>query len=267
MNTNSNTYTIVYSTILVVLVAALLSYVSISLKDRQKVNVDTETRQSILHSVNLAGKAGEAKDKNKYIETEYSKYITDSYLVNANGEKISGDAFSMSLKSQYDIMKQSDPDVAGLALPVFVCTNDKGERVEIFPLYGAGLWGPIWGYISLKDDYSTIYGATFLHKGETPGLGAEIATEHFRKQFEGKSIYDGDIFTSIAVVKGGAEDGDMHGVDAISGGTITSHSLERTIRQWFGYYRPYIEKQIAAKKAKAAEAAEKELTANTEENE
>lgn len=263
MNTNSNTYTIIYSTVLVILVAAVLSYVSISLKDKQQANVDTETKESILHSVNLAGKADEAKDKGSYIATEYNKYITESYLVNANGDKVKGDAFSLSLKSQYDIMKQGNPDVSLLTLPVFVCTTDKGERVEIFPMYGAGLWGPIWGYISLKDDYSTIYGATFLHKGETPGLGAEIATDHFRKQFEGKSIYEGDVFTSIAVVKGGAH-GDIHGVDAISGGTITSHSLERTMKQWFGYYRPYMEKQIAAQKAKAAE---EELTANTEENE
>ena len=202
MNTNSNTYTVIYSIILVVVVAAVLAFVSVSLSDRQNANVATETRQSILYSVNLAQEADQAKDKNSYIEAEYNKYITDSYLVNVKGDKVEGEAFPMALasglKSQYDIMKQANPDVSKLTLPVFVCTLDDGSRVEIFPIYGAGLWGPIWGYISLKDDYNTVYGATFLHKGETPGLGAEIATPHFSNQFAGKTIFEGDNMVSIS---------------------------------------------------------------------
>ena len=249
MNTNSNTYTVIYSIILVVVVAAVLAFVSVSLSDRQNANVATETRQSILYSVNLAQEADQAKDKNSYIEAEYNKYITDSYLVNVKGDKVEGEAFPMALasglKSQYDIMKQANPDVSKLTLPVFVCTLDDGSRVEIFPIYGAGLWGPIWGYISLKDDYNTVYGATFLHKGETPGLGAEIATPHFSNQFAG------------------VPEGDMHGVDAISGGTITSRALENAIRQWLTDYEPYFEKQLAAK-AQAQAAADS--TTNTVDN-
>ena len=237
MNTNSNTYTVIYSIILVVVVAAVLAFVSVSLSDRQNANVATETRQSILYSVNLAQEADQAKDKNSYIEAE--------------------------LKSQYDIMKQANPDVSKLTLPVFVCTLDDGSRVEIFPIYGAGLWGPIWGYISLKDDYNTVYGATFLHKGETPGLGAEIATPHFSNQFAGKTIFEGDNMVSISVVKGGVPEGDMHGVDAISGGTITSRALENAIRQWLTDYEPYFEKQLAAK-AQAQAAADS--TTNTVDN-
>ena len=120
-------------------------------------------------------------------------------------------------------MKQANPDVSKLTLPVFVCTLDDGSKVEIFPIYGAGLWGPIWGYVSLKNDYNTIYGATFLHKGETPGLGAEIATPMFSDQFKGSA----------------------HEIDAISGGTITSRALENAIRRWLEYYEPYLEKQKA----------------------
>ena len=142
-------------------------------------------------------------------------------------------------------MKQANPDVSKLTLPVFVCTLDDGSKVEIFPIYGAGLWGPIWGYVSLKDDYNTIYGATFLHKGETPGLGAEIATPNFSNQFIGKSIFDGGSLVSVTVVKGGAPEGSAHEIDAISGGTITSRALENAIRQWLEYYEPYLEKQKA----------------------
>lgn len=269
MNTNNNTYTIIYSTILVVVVAAVLAFVSVSLSNRQQANVNTETRQSILYSVKLAQGADEAKDKNSYVETEYNKFITDSYLVDAQGNKVEGDAFPMALasglKSQYDIMKQANPAVSELTLPVFVCTLEDGSKVEIFPIYGAGLWGPIWGYLSLKDDYNTVYGATFLHKGETPGLGAEIATEWFSSQFSGKTIYEGADMVSVSVVKGGAPEGDPHGVDAISGGTITSRSLEKAIRQWFDYYKPYFEKQRAAKAQAEAAAAEPTNTVDNHE--
>lgn len=231
MNTNSNTYTIIYSTVMVVIVAAVLAYVSVSLSGKQQANVNTETRQSILSSVNLGQGADEASDKNAYVEQEFNKYITDSYLVDAQGNKVEGDAFSLALtaglKSQYDIMKQANPDVSKLTLPVFVCTLDDGSKVEIFPIYGAGLWGPIWGYVSLKNDYNTIYGATFLHKGETPGLGAEIATPMFSDQFIGKSIFDGSSLVSVTVVKGGAPEGSAHEIDAISGGTIQPCPGER----------------------------------------
>ena len=220
MNTNSNTYTIIYSTVMVVIVAAVLAYVSVSLSGKQQANVNTETRQSILSSVNLGQGADKASDKNAYVEQEFNKYITDSYLVDAQGNKVDGDAFSLALtaglKSQYDIMKQANPDVSKLTLPVFVCTLDDGSKVEIFPIYG-----------------------------ETPGLGAEIATPMFSDQFIGKSIFDGSSLVSVTVVKGGAPEGSAHEIDAISGGTITSRALENAIRQWLEYYEPYLEKQKA----------------------
>lgn len=248
MDTNKNTYTVIYATILVVLVASILSIVSLSLKERQQRNIDTETEQNILFSVNLAEGADKAKNRGKLIKELYEKYITESYLVNSEGERIQGDAFRLSLKSQYDIMKQSSPDVSKLTLPVFVCTTGNKERVEIFPVYGAGLWGPIWGYISLESDFNTIYGAVFCHEKETPGLGAEIATDKFRMQFRGKKIFEGGAFTSVTIQKGGADPGDIHAVDAISGGSITSESLQNTIETWFKHYMPYIKKQLAARR-------------------
>ncbi len=254
MNTNSNTYTVIYATVLVLLVAAILAFVSVSLKDRQQANIDTETRQSILSAAFLGQGADEADNKNAFVEAEYNKYITESFLVDANGEKLEGNAFSLGLKSQYDIMKQSNPDASKLTLPVFVCTLDNGERLEIFPLYGAGLWGPIWGYIALKDDYNTIYGAAFLHQGETPGLGAEIATDKFRNQFVGKQVFGNDDFSKVAftIVKNGTGSGSINEIDGVSGGTITSNALGSTIDKWFTYYIPYLEKQRAASVAEVS---------------
>ena len=110
----------------------------------------------------------------------------------------------------------------------------------MFPVYGAGLWGPIWGYIALKDDFNTVYGAAFDHKSETPGLGAEIATEWFQNNFKEKSIFEGNEFVSVSVMKGGATPGNNHQVDAVTGGTITSKALDETMKSWLGAYLPYI---------------------------
>ena len=261
MNTNKNTYTIIYATVLVLLVAAILTIVSVSLQSKQQMNIDNETRQNILTSVGLVEGVDEAENKMQFIEDQYNKYITDSYLVTSEGEIIRDEkvdkngkssAFKLSLKSQYDIMKQSNPDASKLTLPVFVCTNGNDEY-QVFPIYGAGLWGPIWGYIALESDFNTIRGAIFDHKSETPGLGAEIATPWFRNQFNGKKIFEGNTFTSIIVQKGGAEPDDPHAVDAITGGTITSRSLQRTIDQWFNYYMPYIQKQLDEQAAAASQ--------------
>jgi Na+-transporting NADH:ubiquinone oxidoreductase subunit C len=127
-------------------------------------------------------------------------------------------------------------------LPVFVCEKE-GEKYYIFPLRGKGLWGPIWGYISLESDMNTVYGAVFDHKSETPGLGAEIKESWFENNFNGKKIFEEGRFVGIDVVKGGADPGDNYAVDAISGGTITSKGLEDMIYDNLSAYDTFFETQ------------------------
>lgn len=249
MNTNSNTYTIIYSAILVVVVAGVLALVASVLKPRQQENVALEKKQAILLSANLGTDAAAQADKRAYITSLYEKHITNSYLVNSKGAVVEGDAFSTDLKAQAALLKAIESAkteeakaalVEKLALPVFVCTMEDGSVLNIFPCYGPGLWGPIWGYISVKDDFKTIYAASFDHKGETPGLGAEIANPKFYGQFAGKKLEKDGQFHSISIVKGGGQSDNPNGVDAISGGTITSSSLEKAIATWFESYMPYI---------------------------
>lgn len=247
MNTNKNSYTIIYAAVLVIVVAAVLAFVSQSLKDKQQLNIDGEKQLSILSSVGLAQESSSAPNKLAYIKGEFNKYITDSYIVNYNGDRVEGDAFTVDLKTQYDLMKKiastgADADLQKLQLPVFICTMPDGKVVKILSCYGAGLWGAIWGYLAVSDDNNTLSGAIFDHKSETPGLGAEIATPKFSGQFVGKQIFENGEFTSVNIVKGGATPGNMHEVDAISGGTITSKSLDATIRMWLGHYTPYLMK-------------------------
>ena len=252
MNKNSNTYTFIYAALLVVVVAAVLAYVSESLKPIQQANIDTEKRVSILASAHLGADIAQAEDKNTYTATLFEKYITRSYLVNSKGEVLEGDAFSAEMSEQYNLIRQlpglstqeQEKLRANLRLPVFECSLDDGTLLYIVQTYGQGLWGPLWGYVSIKDDFNTIYGAVFAHKGETPGLGSEIATPAYASQFEGKAIFDNGKFVSIAVVKGGARPGDPHSVDAVSGGTITSNGLQDMIHVSLQEYVPFFTQKL-----------------------
>ncbi|MCW0481142.1 NADH:ubiquinone reductase (Na(+)-transporting) subunit C [Gaoshiqia sediminis] len=216
MDRNGNVYTFIYASAMVIFVAAILSIAAINLKPFQQKNIEIEKKQNILASVNIVADAQSATQI-------YSERIVNSYVVNASGEKIDGDAFSVDLK------KERSKPVDQRILPVFECQID-GSVKYILPLYGAGLWGPIWGYVSLESDMNTIYGATFDHQGETPGLGAEISTTVFQDQFKGKTIFGKDgSFQSVIVAKSNETAPAEHKVDAISGGTITSKGLQQMI--------------------------------------
>ncbi len=240
MNKNSNTYIIIYSVVMVVIVALVLAFASLSLQPKQKANQDNETKGAILMSIGQGQDADKAKDKTAYINEQYAKYITESFAVDAKGDKVEGaDAFVLlgSLKAEY--AKPEEQRV----LPVFVGKKDSGEILYILPLWGSGLWGPIWGYLALESDMATISGVVFAHKGETPGLGAEIATPAFQGQFKGKSIFDGNEIVGVSVLKGaGSSAGNPNAVDAISGGTITSKGVQNMLVTNLKGYAGFIEK-------------------------
>ena len=235
MKQYSNTYIFVFSAIMVVGVAAILSVVAMQLQPMQKKNIETNKKQNILLSLNIESNKDNALDK-------YDQYITDSYVINSEGERIEGvDAFSVNLS------KEIAKPIEERKLPVFVGTVGDSTQY-IIPVRGKGLWGPIWGYIALKSDFNTIYGTNFSHDSETPGLGAEIATRQFQKQFIGKKIFnEQDDFVSVNVVKGGAPADASHAVDGISGGTITSNGVDKMLEEIIGAYVPYL-KQMRNKR-------------------
>ncbi|MDR2362355.1 MAG: NADH:ubiquinone reductase (Na(+)-transporting) subunit C [Prevotellaceae bacterium] len=249
-NKNNNGYTILYATALVVVVATALALTATGLKSRQQANIAIEKKQNILTAVHKTDSIDGRPNKRAYIEALYEKYIVEQYIVGEEGGRKEGDAFAVDMKTQYDIIRQIDAGNldaarqaslrAALKLPVYVCRNDDGAYKYILPVYGLGLWGAVWGYIAFDDDMNTIYGATFDHKGETPGLGAEIATPTFSKKFIGKQIFDRGTFTSIHILKGGAPPDNPHAVDAISGGTITSRSVETMLKNSLAKYLPFL---------------------------
>jgi len=235
---HSNKYIFVYSIIMVVVIAVSLTIVAVMLKPSQEANIRIEKMQNILSSVNIPV----AEIPKKQVGEVYAKYIKTAIAVNSKGEVIEQDvtkvfAIELSNELKKPVDKQS--------LPVFIASLDNGDTAYIVPLRGKGLWGPVWGYLSFKNDFNTIFGTVFDHKGETPGLGAEINQDWFMKPFIGKQIFteDGKL-VSITIVKGGAKPDDIHGVDAISGGTITSKGVEKMLLDNLTNYEAYFKKQI-----------------------
>lgn len=234
MNKQSNTYTVIYIIILVVVVGTALAVTSLTLRDRQQQNANADKMAQILAAALIT------PDKQNVV-ADFDRYITESFVVNALGETIDGvDAFSV------DIAAQSRVDSEKRLLPVFVCTTPDAGKKYILPTYGAGLWGPIWGYVAIDADGSTIYGAYFAHQGETPGLGAEIEKPAFTTQFEGKQLWKEGRFRPVTVVKAGQRpaDGEDY-VDGISGGTITSKGVAAMLDSSLTPYKRFLQSLTA----------------------
>ena len=230
MNKQSNTYTIIYIIVLVVLVGTALAATSLSLKGRQQENIDADKMNQILAAAHITPAAGETVN-------DFNKYITDQYVVDAAGDRVEGvKAFDVNVANQSKLAADRRE------LPVYVCTLADGTHKYILPVYGAGLWGPIWGYVAFDANGSTIYGAYFAHQGETPGLGAEIEKPAFSDQFKGKNVIKDGRFRPIAVIKAGQQplDGEDY-VDGISGGTITSKGVGSMLDNCLVPYRKFLQ--------------------------
>ena len=199
--TFSNTYIFIYSAVLVVVAALILTVVSVSLKPVQEKNQRAETKQMILKTIGIEATRDPVSGQTLSADELYAKHITE-----ADGL---GDT------------------LAPLRSPSYY-TFDGGI---ILPLKGTGLWGPIWGYLAL-DSTSTVVGAVFDHKGETPGLGGEIATDKFAQRFIGKKMD-----TQAIHLKKNADKSNPYEVDAISGGTMTSNGVTAMLAKAFNDYQ------------------------------
>lgn len=248
----STSYIFKYSAIMVILVAALLASAALILQPAQDKNIKVEKIQDMLASANITSTTENA-------EKLYETHIIKELVINAEGEVISdyskgkfqkGDrrAFNIDLKGELKIKQDAAQGKTNEkpVFPLFVCQKDK-DTLYIIPLQGNGLWGPVWGNMTLKSDFSTVEGVSFGHKGETPGLGAEISLPIFEDQFPGKKIFtDEGEFTSVKVIKGGVNNSNIdpvHGVDAISGGTITSMGvnsmIENNLSNYIAYFKQH----------------------------
>ncbi|MBO4955501.1 MAG: NADH:ubiquinone reductase (Na(+)-transporting) subunit C [Muribaculaceae bacterium] len=229
MNKQSNTYTVLYIIVMVVIVGAALAITSLALKPKQQADEKADRMCQILASVHI-----EANGDNAI--SEFNRYITRQIVVNAAGDSIGSDAFAVDVAAQ---AKLPDSD---RSLPVFVCRLSDGAVKYIIPAYGSGLWGPIWGYVAVDADGSTIYGAYYGHQGETPGLGAKIAEPQFSTPFEGKHLFKDGVFAPVSVVKIGMKPvANEDYVDAIAGATITSRGVGDMLANCLRPYKTFLE--------------------------
>ena len=247
MNTNSNTYTVIYSIILVVVVAAVLAFAAMFLKPTQEANVKKDTIGQILTAATVKGAD---------ILEVYKENIESAILVDLDGNKVGElNVADCEVYGNSDLKRQIGAEEK--ALPVYIFKNG----ITVVPCYGAGLWGPIWGYVGFEADLKTIKAVCFGHKGETPGLGAKIADEpSFAAAFVGKQVGAGEIL--FEVTKPANRQTVDNGVDAISGATITSQALGNTLNQWFGFYQNYLSKNVVCNCAEQACACEEVVSDN-----
>lgn len=211
---------------MVILVAVGLAFTSQQLKPTQKKNEDIDKMRQILRAINIASTDKDADKK-------YAEFISKTYVIDAKGTTIDGDAFGI------EMVDEMDKAAADRHFPVYEAKVN-GQTYYILALRGTGLWGPIWGYLSVKDDRNTVYGADFGHMGETPGLGAEIALPDFSSRFPGKTIFKEGVFKSIAIVKPGKTAVGQDYVDGISGGTITSQGVNAMLLESLKGYEAFL---------------------------
>lgn len=230
----STKYVVIFILILTAAVAIGLTGLREATKSQSAVNEDIFNKRAILTAIEDylpdGQKVGNLSDQ----EVLQLFDQMEQPVVNTNGEVIEG------VKAEdINMAKERKKPESERRLPVYIYEHG-GEKLYVLSVRGNGLWDEIWGNIALKSDMNTVAGAAFDHKGETPGLGAEIKDNPaFAEQFQGKKIYDDGEYVSIKVRKGGAQD-DTYEVDGISGATVTANGVEEMLYRGLKYYQPYL---------------------------
>jgi Na+-transporting NADH:ubiquinone oxidoreductase subunit C len=255
MNKNSNTYQILYAAVMVLLVGTVLAFIYMALKPKQNENIANDTRKQILSALHIA-----APD-DAQVKDMYEKYITQDLLVDGNGNIVDSAA---NVAFDVEMKKNVKLPAGERKLPVMKCTMDDGSIKYVLPMYGAGLWGPIWGYVAVNDDGNTIYGANFSHEGETPGLGARIAEQPFQDEFKDKHLFIDGEFKSVAVLKRGQKAANgAEQIDALTGATITSRGVSDMMADCLAPYQAFLKKlQSGGGTQCTADAPETEINVN-----
>ncbi|MDC7994524.1 Na(+)-translocating NADH-quinone reductase subunit C [Altibacter sp. HG106] len=243
IDTDKNSYTIIFAVIMVVVVGSLLAGFASGLKPTIKENEQREKQQNILYAMGVNNNDPDDSSVafiQEDVEATFKEYITKQ-LVIQDGEVTEDDqAYLIDIKKEET--KAKDPEYKR-RLPLMVGEKD-GKEVYVMPVRGKGLWDAIWGFVAV-DKSMTITGVYFDHKGETPGLGAEIKQRYFMDDFTGESFLNGGAFKGIDVAKGNNDpnntDTSDNEVDALAGATITGDGVTAMLRKDIKMYVPYFQ--------------------------
>lgn len=243
INTEKNSYTVIFAIVMVIVVGSILAGLAQGLKPKVKANERFEKQQNILYALGVNNNTG-ANDvefiSTDIVEEEFNKYIKKQYVLQGDQLTENDQAYLIDIKKEETKAKEPDYD---RKLPIFIGEKD-GQEVYVVPVRGKGLWDAIWGFVAM-DKTMTVTGVYFDHKGETPGLGAEIKQRYFMDDFTGEKFITGGAFKGIKVAKGNNdpknEIKDDHEVDALAGATITGDGVSAMLRKDIKMYKPYFE--------------------------
>jgi Na+-transporting NADH:ubiquinone oxidoreductase subunit C len=251
INTDKNSYTVLFAAIMVVVVGSILAFLASYLRPNIQKNERFAKQQNILYAMGVNENMEwdeEAKDSvdtgavnfvpTEMVERKFNAFIKQ-YIIDGSNAVLDSTAYKIDLKKELAAKKKGQP----YKLPVFIGEKD-GKKSYIIPMYGKGLWDAIWGYLAL-DESMTVQGVYFDHKGETPGLGANIKMRYFLDDFAGETILKGTQYAGIAVAKGNNDPlnktKDDNEVDALAGATITGNGVAAMIKESVNLYKPYLE--------------------------
>lgn len=244
VDTDKNSYTVLFAGIMVVVVGSILAFLASGLRPNIQENERFEKQQNILYAMGVNENGDDAGSVNfiptEEVEGEFTNFIKEQLVIDENGNIEKNDnAFLIDLKKELAAKKKGKP----YQLPLFIGDKD-GKKYYVIPMYGKGLWDAIWGFVAL-DKTMTVQGVYFDHKGETPGLGANIKMRYFMDDFSGESIMDGTQYAGIAVAKGNNDPlnntKDDNEVDALAGATITGNGVAAMIKESLNLYKDYLE--------------------------
>lgn len=243
IDTDKNSYTVIFAAVMVVVVGSILAFMASGFKDRIDENMRFEKQQNILYAMGVNENGDDKRSVNfiptDRVEAEFATAIKEQLVI--EGDKITknDEAYLIDLKKQLAAKKKGQP----YKLPVFIGEKNN-KKLYIIPMYGKGLWDAIWGFVAV-DDTMTVQGVYFDHKGETPGLGANIKMRYFMDDFSGETILKGTQYTGISVAKGNNDPlnktKDDNEVDALAGATITGNGVTAMIKESVKLYKPYLE--------------------------
>jgi Na+-transporting NADH:ubiquinone oxidoreductase subunit C len=230
--------------------AALVSIAASGLKPLQTANKLLDKQTKILEASGLLDKAGTTS---KDIVATYNKYVVAKMIDLDSGAFIEGDVDMFDERAASRDVTNShklENDTAGINRradnAVIYLVQDEAGKLQtiVLPIVGSGLWDLMYGFVGLETDLSTVRSLIYSDHKETPGLGALITNDKWKSYWPGKKIFNDDNELKINVVKGGAKPGDIHGVDALSGATLTSNGVKNSLHFWFGEqgYGPFITK-------------------------
>ena len=241
--TDKNSYTILFAVVMVLVVGSLLAGVAQGLRSKIKLNERYEKQQNILYAMGVNNNEGDGDiefiptDK---VEAEFATYVKKQLVIQGDKVTENKDAYLIDLKKEATLAKNANYK---RRLPLFVGERD-GETYYVIPMRGKGLWDAIWGFVALDKNF-IVKGVFFDHKGETPGLGAEIKQRYFMDDFQGEQIMNGNAFKGISVAKGNNDPvnkiKDDNEVDALAGATITGDGVTAMIKKDIRMYLPYLE--------------------------